>query len=178
MQAIVAGAIFASGLVLAMTAAPAEPPATSTTDNQKAAASIEGAYAIVSGERDGKAIPEAEIKGSVVNITQGKIVSTDKDAKQFFAATYTVDAKKKPMAIRMTTMPAESSPGAEPKKPMSADGLVKKDGDTLTIIYALPGGKAPTDFTTGEKQQKFVMKTLASLPKLPNKFQPANPGKQ
>jgi uncharacterized protein (TIGR03067 family) len=175
MQAIIAGAIFASGLVLAMTAAPAAPPAAGQTD--KAPTAIDGAYAIVSGQRDGKAIPEAEIKGAVVNITQGKIVSTDKNAKQFFAATYTLDAKKKPMVIHMTTDPADSSAGAEPKKPMTADGLVKKDGDTLTIIYALPGGQAPTDFKTGEKQQMFVMKTLASLPKLPNKFPPANPGK-
>jgi uncharacterized protein (TIGR03067 family) len=173
MRAIVAGAIFASGLALAAAAA----PAADKGDNDKAATSIEGAYAIVSGQRDGKAIPEAEIKGAVVNITQGKIVSTDRNAKQFFAATYTVDAGKKPMAIHMTTAPAESSPGAEPKKPMTADGLVKKDGDTLTIIYALPGGKAPTEFKAGEKQQMFVMKTLASLPKLPNKFPPANPGK-
>jgi uncharacterized protein (TIGR03067 family) len=166
MQAILAGAIFASGLVLAMTAtAPTAPP---SADDRKAGA-IEGAYEIVSGERGGKPIPEGEIKGAVVTIRQGKVVSTDKNAKKFFAATYTLDATKKPMVIHMTTDPGESSPGAEPTKPVTADGLVKKDGGTLTLIYALPGGKAPTDFKTKENQQMFVLKELAVQPKLPGK---------
>ena len=118
-------------------------------------------------------------KGAIVNITQGRIVGTDKKETHFFAATYTVDASKKPMRIDMKTIPPERPAGTAPKaEPMAATGLVKKEGDTLTIVYALPGGKPPTDFKTGEKQQMFVMKTLASLPKLPNKFQPAGPGKQ
>jgi uncharacterized protein (TIGR03067 family) len=175
MRAIFACAFSASWLVLATTVAA---PGADKPDDKKAAASIEGAYAIVSGERNGKAIPEAEIKGAIVNITQGRIVGTDKKETHFFAATYTVDAGKKPMRIDMKTIPPERPAGTAPKaESMAATGLVKKEGDTLTIIYALPGGKPPTDFKTGEKQQMFVMKTLASLPKLPNKFPPANPGK-
>ena len=39
-------------------------------------------------------------------------------------------------------------------------GLVKKEGDTVTLIYALPGGRPPTDFMTTEKQQMFVLKAM------------------
>ena len=38
-------------------------------------------------------------------------------------------------------------------------GLIKKEGDTVTIIYALPGGEAPKDFKTKEKQNLFVLKS-------------------
>ena len=39
-------------------------------------------------------------------------------------------------------------------------GLVKKEGDTLTLVYALPGGETPKEFKAGEKQHLFVMKML------------------
>jgi hypothetical protein len=29
-----------------------------------------------------------------------------------------------------------------------AEGLIKKDSDTVQFIYAVRGGKTPTDFTT------------------------------
>ena len=39
-----------------------------------------------------------------------------------------------------------------------ARGLVKKEGDTLHLIYALPAGEIPAEFKTREKQLMFVMK--------------------
>jgi hypothetical protein len=39
-----------------------------------------------------------------------------------------------------------------------ARGLVKKEGDTLHLIYALPTGEIPAGFKTREKQLMFVMK--------------------
>src|SRR5439155_823390 len=98
---------------------PDKPPA---SDPSKAASSLEGGYTIVSGERDGKPIPEAEIKGAVVRFTGDKIVGTDKDRKEFFVATYTVDATKKPWKIDMKSMTPKES---------TATGLVKKEGETL-----------------------------------------------
>jgi len=177
MHALIAGAVFGLGVAFAVTSVRPTPDAPPAADGKKAVASLEGAYTIVSGERDGKAIPEAEIKGAVVRFTDGKIVGTDKDRKEFFAATYAVDAAKKPWKIDMKSIaPAKASPGGDaPKDGMKASGLIKKEGDTLTIIYALPGGETPTAFKTKEKQQMFVLKTFASDPKLPNKFQPANP---
>lgn len=134
---------------------------------------LEGVFTIVSGERDGKALPKTDFDGSVVKITDKTIVGTDKDKKEFYAATYTLDTSKKPIAISMTTTAAKGDK-KDDKKPdvkdkdepadktagekMSAEGLLKVDGDTITLIYALPGGKTPTDFKTGENQQMFVLK--------------------
>ena len=42
----------------------------------------------------------------------------------------------------------------------TAEGLIKRDGNTVMLIYALPGGETPTEFKTKEKQQMFTMKRL------------------
>jgi len=120
-------------------------------EEDKAAKSLEGGYTLVSGEKDGKPIPEERIKGGIVRFTGDKITGTDKDKKEFFAANYTLDTAKKPWVIQMkSTSPKEAD----------ATGLVKKEGDTITIIYALPGGEAPKEFKTGAKQHMFVLKNL------------------
>jgi hypothetical protein len=40
------------------------------------------------------------------------------------------------------------------------EGLIASEGETVKLIYALPGGKAPTEFKTAEKQQMFVLKKV------------------
>lgn len=133
---------------------------------------LEGTYSIVSGEKDGKAIPKERLDGSVIKITDKAIVGTDKDKKEFYASTYTLDTSKTPWAISMTsTAKKEDAKDKEKKddaekgkdvKPedskTTASGLVKVDGDTVTLVYALPGGKTPTDFKTDAGQQMFVLK--------------------
>ncbi|MBX9583686.1 MAG: TIGR03067 domain-containing protein [Gemmataceae bacterium] len=122
-----------------------------TQKADKGGMKLEGGYTIVSGESGGRPIPAERIKGTTVRFTKDKIVTTDKDKKEVYVATYTLDESKSPCVIKMkATVPAEGE----------ATGLIKKDGDTLTLIYNEPGGKAPTDFKAGEKQNLFVMKNL------------------
>jgi uncharacterized protein (TIGR03067 family) len=120
----------------------------------------------VSGEEDGKAIPNDRLEGSVVVFTETTVMGSDKAKKEFFSATYTLDTSKTPWVIHMTSgSPADKKKDTDDKKAaekMSADGLIKVDGERVTIIYALPGGKAPTEFKTGDKQQMFVMKKKAA----------------
>lgn len=113
-----------------------------------------GTYMIVSGERDGKAIPDEEIKDSVVTFTRDRILGVDKDRNQFFSATYRVESAGDPIRISMTSV--------KPVEGEKATGLIKASGDQLTICYNLPGGKPPTDFKAGEKQQCFVLKRKAA----------------
>lgn len=120
-------------------------------EEKPAAKSLEGGYTLVSGEKDGKPISDERIKGSLVRFTANKITGTDKDKKEFFAASYTLDTSKKPWVIQMKS----SSP-----KEAEATGLIKKEGDTLTIIYALPGAEAPKEFKTGPNQHLFVLKAI------------------
>ena len=120
-------------------------------DKGKAGLKLDGGYTLVSGERDGKAIPAERIKGSIVKFTGNAIVGTDKDKKEFFASTFTLDTSKTPAVIKMkSTSPKEAE----------AVGLVKKEGDTVTIIYALPGSPAPTEFKTKQGQHLFVLKNF------------------
>ena len=124
---------------------------TAGADDKDKDAKLDGGYTLVSGERDGKAIPEERIKGSIVKFTGDRIVGTDKDRKEFFVSTYTIDKSKTPWTIKMkSTTPKDSE----------ASGVIKKDGDTITIAYNLPGGTPPTDFKTKEKQHLFVLKNM------------------
>jgi uncharacterized protein (TIGR03067 family) len=125
---------------------------------------LNGSYTIVSGEENGKPIPKERIDGAIVVFTDKTIVGTDKDKKEFFSATYTIDSSKTPWVITMTDARRGAKPDdkkADDKKPaekQSASGLIKVDGEMVTVIYALPGGKTPTEFKTADMQQMFVMK--------------------
>jgi uncharacterized protein (TIGR03067 family) len=129
---------------------------------KQGASPLEGGYTIVSGESDGKAVPEAEIKGAIVRFAGNKITGTDKDKKEFFAATFTLTGEKAgekggdsgPWIIKMkSTTPKEAE----------ANGMVKKDGDTVTIIYDLKGG-TPKEFKTKDGQNLFVLKNMNKGP--------------
>lgn len=123
-------------------------------------AHLVGSYKIVEGERDGQKIPDAHLKDMKVNIAANAITTLDKDSKELYVATYQVDATKKPWKITMTATIAPSAPEEKEGK-AKAEGLIEIDGNQVKLIYALPGGKAPTEFKTDEKQQMFVLKKTA-----------------
>lgn len=125
---------------------------TSAGADDKMAPKLEGGYTLVSGESDGKAIPAEKVAGATVRFTGDRIVATDKDKKDFYVATFKLDTAKTPWAIRMTSV--------QPKPGLEALGLVKKEGDTVTLIYTIPDGPAPTEFKTKKGQNMFVLKSL------------------
>ena len=96
--------------------------------------------------------------------TADKIVGTDKDKKEFFAASYTLDTTKKPWVIKMKSL--------APKEGAESVGLVKVEGDSVTLVYSLPGVAAPTEFKTKDKQHLFVLKRVGA------KDEPTSPGKR
>jgi uncharacterized protein (TIGR03067 family) len=110
-----------------------------------------GRYTIISGERDGLKEPAERLQGIVVTFTTDKVVVVDKDKKERYSASYTLDSTKNPATIVMTSR-VEGSAGE------IARGLIKKDKETLHLIYALPTGEIPEGFKTREKQLMFVMK--------------------
>lgn len=143
---LVAG-LFAAGGLLSVRADDTKP--TGKAD-EKGEMKLEGGYTIISGESDGKAVPEERVKGHTTRFTKDKIVTIDKDKKEVYVATYTIDDSKKPCVIKMkSTTPKEGE----------ATGLIKKEGDTITLIYAVKG-PAPTDFKTKDGQNLFVLKNL------------------
>ena len=135
---------------------------TAFADDQKKSAEgtrdksdLTGTYTVVSGERDGKPLPKDEIAGSLVTFTKTTILGTDKEKKEFFSAKYLLDLTKTPATIAMTSTTAGRDGGTVK---MDTTGLIKWDGDTVTIVYALPDGKPPTEFKGGEEQHLFVLK--------------------
>ena len=120
---------------------------------QTEASKLLGSFQIVSGERSGEKIVADELKGLVVRIGDNAITTFDKDSKKIYAATYELDTSRKPWPITMTaTITPMNGEGVK------ADGLIKMAGDTVQLIYTLPGGKTPTEFKTHEQQQMFTLK--------------------
>ncbi len=93
-----------------------------------------GSYTIVSGERDGKPLPDAEIKGTEVTFTEDTVVVTDEKKKETYVAKYSLDPAGKGQIAMVAKLPNNGE---------KAEGLIEKSGDTLKLIYALPGGKTP-----------------------------------
>ncbi|WP_165247155.1 hypothetical protein [Paludisphaera soli] len=127
-------------------------------------ADLVGGYVISAGEKFG--VPDApeRIKGSTVRFTEDRVVVMDKDSKEIYGATYSLEANEAAAGasasgaiaskIKMTSKLADVEDAV-------AYGLIDKDGDTVRLVYALPGGEAPRDFKTKDKQLMFVMKKKA-----------------
>jgi len=138
--------------ILSLAAALLALPAAVGEDKGDKAAHLLGKYTVVSGKRDKHDLPKKDFEDSVVVFEKGKVYGHDNNKKEFFGATYKLDTSSKPWKITMVS--------TSPKKGEEADGVIEVDGDTVRLAYALPGGKTPTGFEAGEKQQSFVLKRM------------------
>lgn len=111
---------------------------------------LTGGYTLVSGERDGRPLPPDHIHDTVVRFTADTVTVLDRDKRQTYAATYTLDSSARPARISMTATHAPNAGDV-------AEGLIEKSGDTVRLIYALPGKPAPTGFHTKAGEMLFVM---------------------
>ena len=142
---------FALGFVVAVTmAVPAiaqerKPP---VSDDTKL---IEGSFIATSGERNGKALTEEQLKGVTFRFDADKLVITDQKGTEIHKCSHTIDKSSKPWRINMKMN--DSAAGDK-----TAVGLVQRDGDTVTFIYPLAGGDTPIEFKTKEKQEMYVLK--------------------
>jgi uncharacterized protein (TIGR03067 family) len=145
--------------VLGLAALFAAPLSASAADQpavgKSGAGALVGQYALVDGEKDGKKIPDERIVGSTARITENTITTYDKDKKETYAVTYKLDTRKEPWRITMTSTRA-------PVTAEVAEGLIKKEGDVVNLIYGVRGGEIPNDFTTENNQLMFVMKKSGS----------------
>jgi len=102
-----------------------------------------GKWVVESVTRDGKAVDA--LKGAVRVHTDGAYTFTPaKDSKaEPSSGTYKINATKTPMHID-TAAKGGTFDGK------TLQGIVKVDGDTLTIAYAAPGKDRPTAFESKE----------------------------
>lgn len=118
-------------------------------------ADLVGGYTIVGGEKFGLKEPEERVKGSTVRFTEDRVVVTDKDKKEVYGATYILEPSARGARIVMT-----SKLGSE--EGQVARGLIQKDGETIRLIYALPGAPEPTEFKTKDRQLMFELRNTNS----------------
>ena len=129
-----------------------------------------GGYTIVAGEKYGEKEDPERLAGTTVRIAEDAIIVLDKEKKEVYAQTYKIDRKSKPWKItletKITPYPEKKGDSLDRKgEDRIAHGLIEQDGDTVRIIYALPGAERPTEFKTKEKQLMFVMKNERKSPK-------------
>jgi uncharacterized protein (TIGR03067 family) len=141
------------GFLVSLAVAQQAEPAASDTDKKCTPESLVGRYVIIGGEKEGMKEPDERIKGTTVTFTKETVVVADKDKKEIYSASYKLDATTNPCDITMTSR-VESSGG------QIARGLIKKEGNDVHLIYALPAGEIPVAFKTKEKQLMFVMKKI------------------
>lgn len=125
------------------------PACTKSSSDTPNAATLLGDYYIVSGERDGTPIDPNKLD-AVITIRDKTITAYDKERNESFAATYTLETNKRPWRITMISTKA-------PETGVISKGLIEAGENTTKLIYALPNGQPPTDFTAGERQQMFVL---------------------
>ncbi len=117
-----------------------------------AVAELVGTYAVTSGEKAGEPIPPGRLAGTTVRFAEDKVTVTDGTKKETYVALYELDTKATPWRIVMTATVGPDTGGM-------ASGLVEKDGDTVRLIYSLPGTQPPTEFKTKPGQLMFVLRS-------------------
>jgi len=110
---------------------------------------LKGAYTMVSGEEDGKALPADFVKGSKFEFTADKMtITTGKDK---VVAALKIDPSGKVKQFDLM-------PEAGPDKGKTIKGIYVLDGDTLKLSAASDASKGrPTDFTTKKGSGNVLM---------------------
>src|SRR5262249_54437368 len=97
-------------------------------------------YKLVSMVIDRQKVPPKDLEGLVLTIKGDKGVMT-KGGKVYSEATSTVDMTKKPWTIDLVLTGGE-------KKGEKLVGIVKEEGDRMTVCFAPEGKPRPTEFSS------------------------------
>jgi len=105
-------------------------------------AHIQGEWAMVSGERDGQALPELFVKNAR-RVCTGNDTLAIVNGEIGLKATFTIDPTKKPKTIDYKLT-------GGPNKGLTQLGIYEIDGDTLRFCQSLPGQPRPTVFNANK----------------------------
>ncbi|HEX3152047.1 MAG TPA: TIGR03067 domain-containing protein [Gemmataceae bacterium] len=119
---------------------------------KKDLAQLEGEWSMVSGEREGQAIPEQYLKSGTRTFKDG-VVTVKFGDMLLMTAKVTLDASKSPKTVDYDVTDGMF----KGKKQL---GIYELDGDTAKFCFANPGDERPTSFKTkaGSGQTSTVWK--------------------
>jgi len=103
---------------------------------------LEGEWSMVSGQINGKAMPDAFLKGSR-RVAKDGVTTVTIGGMPFMKAKFTIDPSKKPKTMDYLILEGLT----KGKKQL---GIYKIDGDIVKFCFATPGKDRPTDFTAKE----------------------------
>lgn len=109
---------------------------------KKDMARLEGEWSMVSGQINGKAMPDAFLKGSK-RVAKDGITTVTIGGMPFMKAKFTIDPSKKPKTMDYLMLEGFT----KGKKQL---GIYELDGDTVKFCFASPGKDRPKDFTAKE----------------------------
>jgi len=108
---------------------------------KKDAAALEGEWSMVSGERDGAAIPDDVLK-TAKRVTKAGETTVSFGDQVVMKAKFTIDPAKTPKAIDYEFTEGQN-------KGKKVPGIYKIDGDTVTFCFSAPEKERPTKFEAG-----------------------------
>jgi uncharacterized protein (TIGR03067 family) len=127
-------------------------PAGAQDAAKKEMAQLEGEWSMVSGEANGRSMPEAAVKTGKRVARQGE-TTIFIGGQVYLKAKFSIDPSKKPQAIDYIMTEG-------PTKGKAHLGIYELDGDTLKFCFAAPGKDRPAEFTAklGSQQTMSVWK--------------------
>jgi uncharacterized protein (TIGR03067 family) len=108
-----------------------------------------GTWGCVSAVVDGKPLGDETAKQLVLTLTAERY-KTERAGQVLFDSTYSIDASKNPAQIDMI-----GTEGDLKGKP--ALGILKLDGDSLTMCYTMPGKERPAAFESQPQTGVFLV---------------------
>ena len=118
-------------------------------DETVTAKAIQGSWTCHSAVIDGRPLGDEIVKQLRLTLTADRYKSERGD-QVLFDSTYTLDANKTPAHIDMVGTEGDL-------KGKSAPGILKLDGDRLTMCYVMPGKDRPTAFDSQPQSGAFLV---------------------
>jgi uncharacterized protein (TIGR03067 family) len=107
---------------------------------KKDKAQLQGAWAMVSGERDGQAFSTDFIKDSK-RVAKADETTVTIQGQLFMKARFTLDPSKSPKTIDYSITGGAYAGNSQL-------GIYELDGDKVRFCFSIPGKERPTDFAT------------------------------
>jgi hypothetical protein len=118
-----------------------------------------GTYLYESAREGDQQLPKDALDGRAVNVTGDTITLIDVDGKEAYVIKYKAEAGDDESRCKLHMQIIKAAmPEAVGSK---AGGLIKREGDKVTLIYNPMDESVPVDFEPGDGRHLFVLKRKA-----------------